>query len=195
VLDLGCGAGFLSNYLAERGHRVVGLDAEDDCLTVAAHHDRTRSVDYEHGDALDLRYIDGSFDVVCAMDFLEHVEDPERVVAEAARVLVPGGMFFFHTFNRTFLSWLVVIKGVEWFVRNTPDAMHVHRLFVRPEELAGMCKNHGLEVIQLLGSRPRFGAAAFRLLATGVVGDDFEFTFTPSTRLGYTGYARRVAPA
>ncbi len=193
VLDVGCGAGFLSNYLAERGHRVIGLDAEDDCLAVAARHDGTRSVDYLHGDALSLPYVDASFDVVCAMDFLEHVEEPERAIAEAARVLVPGGLFFFHTFNRNWLSWLVVIKGVEWFVRNTPDDMHVLRLFLKPQEVAAMCQAHGLETIQILGSRPRFGAAAWKTLATGVVGDDFQFRFTPSTRLAYTGYARRLA--
>jgi len=191
VLDVGCGGGFLSNFLAERGHHVLGLDAEDDCLTEAARHDRTRGVDYLHGDALSLPFIDGSFDVVCAMDFLEHVEDPARAIAEAARVLAPGGLFFFHTFNRNWLAWLVVIKAVEWFVRNTPPDMHVLRLFLKPEEVAAMCRAHDLEIVELVGSRPRLGVAAWRLLATGVVGDDFGFAFTPSTRLAYTGYARR----
>ena len=193
VLDVGCGAGFLANYLAERGHRVIGLDASDESLAEGARHDRTGTVDYEHGDALALPYIDGNFDVVCAMDFLEHVEEPERAIAEAARVLAPGGLFFFHTFNRNWLSWLVVIKAVEWFVNNTPADMHVLRLFLKPEELAAMCREHGLEPIQMLGSRPRFGIPVWKLLATGNVADDFEFTFTPSKRLAYTGYARKLA--
>jgi 2-polyprenyl-6-hydroxyphenyl methylase / 3-demethylubiquinone-9 3-methyltransferase len=192
ILDVGCGAGFLSNYLGELGHHVIGLDAEDDPLAVASRHDRTGKVDYQHGDALSLPYIDGSFDVVCAMDFLEHVEDPEHAVAEAARVLAPGGLFFFHTFNRNWLSWLLVIKAVEWFVRNTPDDMHVLRLFLKPEELATMCRAHGLEPVELVGVRPRFGVPAWRTLVTGMVGDDFQFKFTPSTRLAYSGYARRI---
>jgi 2-polyprenyl-6-hydroxyphenyl methylase/3-demethylubiquinone-9 3-methyltransferase len=192
VLDVGCGAGFLANYLAERGHHVIGLDSSDEALAVATRHDATGRVDYEHGDALALPYIDGSFNVVCALDFLEHVEDPERVIAEAARVLAPGGLFFFHTFNRNWLAWLVVIKAVEWFVHNTPDDMHLLRLFIKPEELAAMCRAHELEPIQMLGSRPRFGRPVWRLLATGNVGDDFEFTFSTTLRLGYTGYARRL---
>ena len=113
---------------------MTGLDASQEALSVAARHDGTARVRYERGDALTLPYPDASFDAVCSLDFLEHVEEPERVVAEVARVLRPGGLFFFHTFNRNFWAWLVIIKGVEWFVRNTPKDLHVLRLFVKPEE-------------------------------------------------------------
>jgi 2-polyprenyl-6-hydroxyphenyl methylase/3-demethylubiquinone-9 3-methyltransferase len=195
VLDLGCGAGFLANDLALRRHRVVGLDASPESLAVAAAHDGTRRVRYELGDARALPYRDASFDVVCAMDFLEHVEQPERVVAEAARVLVPGGLFFFHTFDRSAWSWLIVIKGVEWFVRNTPRDLHVLRLFIRPAELAAMCHANGLEMVELHGSRPRLRFPLIRMLLTGVVGDDLEFQFTRSLRLGYAGFACKTGPA
>ncbi len=195
VLDLGCGAGFLSNFLGKRGHRVVGLDAAKDSLDVARAHDESGTVRYEHGSALDLSHANASFDVVCAMDFLEHVERPDRIIAEAARVLRPGGLFFFHTFNRNWLSWLVVIKGVEWFVKNTPKDLHVLHLFLKPEETLAMCRNHGLELGQLLGSRPQLGAAFFRMLATGTVGSDFGFAFTPSTRIAYTGFVRKAHKA
>ena len=192
VLDIGCGAGFLSNHLAALGHRVTGLDASSESLRVAAHHDATGTVRYDHGDALALPYADASFNVVCAMDFLEHVEDPGRVIGEAARVLGPAGLFFFHTFNRNWLSWLVIIKGVEWFVKNTPVDMHVLHLFLQPNEVAGMCRNHGLETEELLGSRPKFGRAFWQMLATGRVPTDFGFTFSRSTRLAFTGVARKT---
>lgn len=192
VLDIGCGAGFLANHLAGLGHRVTGLDASIESLGVAARHDATDSVRYDHGNALALPYADGAFDVVCAMDFLEHVEDPGRVIGEAARVLSPSGLFFFHTFNRNWLSWLVIIKGVEWFVKNTPADMHVLHLFLRPSEVSGMCHEHGLETRELLGSRPKFGRAFWQMLATGRVPADFGFTFSSSTRLGFTGVARKT---
>lgn len=194
VLDVGCGAGFLSNALAAAGFDVDALDASPGSLAVAARHDTSGRVRYRCGDALTLPYPDQSFDVVCAMDFLEHVEQPARVVAEAARVLRPGGTFFFHTFNRNILAWLVVIKGVEWFVKNTPPDLHVLRLFLKPEELRGMCASSGLAVVELRGSAPAvFSGAFWRMLFTGVVPKDFRFRFTRSTRLAYTGYAERVA--
>jgi 2-polyprenyl-6-hydroxyphenyl methylase/3-demethylubiquinone-9 3-methyltransferase len=191
VLDMGCGGGFLSNHLATLGHRVIGLDEAKDSLEVAARHDATGTVRYDHGDATNLPYEAGAFDVVCAMDFLEHVENPERVVAEASRVLSPSGLFFFHTFNRNWLSWLVVIKGVEWFVKNTPEHMHVLHLFLKPAEIDTMCRRYGMATATVLGTRPRVGTAFWTMLRTGSVPAEFEFTFTPSTRLGFTGYARK----
>jgi 2-polyprenyl-6-hydroxyphenyl methylase/3-demethylubiquinone-9 3-methyltransferase len=192
VLDVGCGAGFLSNYLGEKGHLVTGFDAASDALAVARAHDSSQSVTYDIGDARALPYHDGSFDVVCAMDFLEHVEEPERVVAEMARVLAPSGLFLFHTFNRNLLAWLVVIKGVEWFVKNTPHDLHVLRLFLKPDEVFAMCLAHGLEREKLLGSRPIIGAPFWRMLRTGRVPGDFAFTFTSSTRIAFTGVARKI---
>jgi 2-polyprenyl-6-hydroxyphenyl methylase/3-demethylubiquinone-9 3-methyltransferase len=195
VLDVGCGAGFLANDLAVRGNDVVGLDAAPDALDVArAHADPCSPPCYVEGDALSLPWPDGEFDAVCAMDFLEHVEEPQRVIAEAARVLTPGGRFFFHTFNRTWLAWLIVIQGVRWFVRNTPRDLHLLRLFVKPSELDAMCRAAGLELVELRGSRPRFDRALARLVATGRV-RDVSFTFTRSLALGYAGVARRLGPA
>jgi len=193
VLDVGCGAGYLANDLAARGHRVTGIDLSADALAVARGHDRTRSVDYVVGDACALPFGEARFDAVCAMDLLEHVTAPDRVIAEAARVVRPGGLVFFHTFNRTWQAHLIVIKGVEWFVRNTPKDLHVIELFRAPEEVAAMCRRVGLEPACLHGSRPRLRWPLWRMLLTGKVGDDFAFTFTRSTKLGYTGYARKLA--
>ena len=191
VLDIGCGGGFLSNHLASLGHEVTGLDASSDALEVAARHDVGGSVRYQEGDALRLPFADASFEVVCAMDFLEHVTDHERVIAEAARVLAPNGRFFFHTFNRNWLSWLIVIKGVEWFVRNTPKNLHVLHLFKKPAEIRSACLGHGLGAPQLRGVRPKLDVAFLQLLATRCVPSDFSFVFTNSTLMGFSGVARK----
>ena len=191
VLDLGCGAGLLANQLAVLGHHITGLDTTAENLAVARAHDGTGTVTYEVGDACALRYPDESFDVVCALDLLEHVTEPQQLIDEVGRVLKPGGLFFFHTFNRTKAAHLIVIKGVEWFVANAPKDLHVIELFRTPAELRTMCARAGLEVTVMRGSRPRFRWPLWRMLFTGKVGDDFAFTWTKSLAIGYTGYARR----
>jgi 2-polyprenyl-6-hydroxyphenyl methylase/3-demethylubiquinone-9 3-methyltransferase len=193
VLDVGCGAGFLSNDLAVRGHEVTGIDVAADALAVAHAHDGSGRVRYIEGDALALPFDDGSFDAVCAMDLLEHLEAPDRAIAEASRVLAPGGLFFFHTFNRNVLSWLVIIAGVKWFVQNAPEHMHVLRLFLKPREVRAACDAHGLEAPALVGVRPKLTLPFWRMLLTGRVAADFAFKFTRSTPLGYTGVARKRA--
>lgn len=190
ILDIGCGAGFLARGLHAAGYDVHGLDFSLPSLRVA--HQAGPNIDYLRGDALHLPYRDASFDVVTCMDFLEHVEDPAAVVREASRVLKPGGRFFFHTFNRNPLAWLIIIKGLEWFVRNTPEHMHVLRLFIKPSELEGFCHAAGMEPFEWTGVRPDASRLAFwKMIFTGVVPPDFKFGMTPSLLLSYLGVARK----
>jgi 2-polyprenyl-6-hydroxyphenyl methylase / 3-demethylubiquinone-9 3-methyltransferase len=192
VLDVGCGGGFLSNRLAEEHFRVHGIDLSLESLEVAKRHDRTKSVSYIYGNAYALPFADGFFDVVTAMDFLEHVEQPDIAVAEISRVLKPKGLFFFHTFNRNFLSYLIVIKGLEWVVKNTPKDMHVLHvlnLFLKPREVRKICEDSGLQVEELTGIRPCFSKFNFFDLVHRQVPEDFCFTLTRSLKLSYMGLA------
>jgi 2-polyprenyl-6-hydroxyphenyl methylase / 3-demethylubiquinone-9 3-methyltransferase len=142
-----------------------------------------------------MEFANKTFDVVCAMDFLEHVENPGQIVKEVSRVLSAGGLFFFYTFNRNFLAWLIVIKGVEWFIRNTPHNMHLLRCFIKPGELKHMCRKNGLEVTVFRGIGPKiFHSAFWKTLATGIVDDRFTFDFARHTLMTYIGYAIQVGP-
>ncbi len=191
ILDVGCGAGFLSNALAKGGFSVSGVDLSADSLRVAKLYDHTGTVDYKSADALHLPYPDQSFDVITCMDFLEHVENPEKFIKEFSRVLKPGGLFFFHTFNRSPLSWLMVIKMVEWLVKNTPKNMHVLHLFIKPSELKQFCTRAGLVVRDMTGIRPVFSSIPFKSLFSGVVPKTLRFKLTGPLLLSYLGYARK----
>lgn len=193
VLDVGCGAGLLANQLAEH-HEVTGVDLSAKSLEIARKTDPTKSVEYLEANAYALPFENGSFDVVCAMDLLEHVEAPECVLAEASRVLRPGGLFFFHTFNRNWLSYLVVIKGVEWCVKNAPKNMHVYPLFIKPQELKERCWDYSLDVVELKGFAPNMLTSAFwKLVWRREVPENFPFRFSGSLKTGYCGIAHKVA--
>jgi 2-polyprenyl-6-hydroxyphenyl methylase/3-demethylubiquinone-9 3-methyltransferase len=191
LLDVGCGAGLLANALAKAGHAVAGVDLSLESLAVAKKRDETRTVRYERANAYSLPFPNASFDAVSAMDVLEHVEEPHLLIAEASRVLKEQGLFFFHTFNRNPLSYLVIIKGVEWFVRNAPKNMHVYPLFIKPSELTAHLNHYDLFVENLIGLRPRLSTPFFRMLITRKVPADFSFRFSKSLATGYCGIAKK----
>ncbi len=192
VLDVGCGAGLLTNALAPLGFKISGIDLSEESLKVARAKDPTQKVSYIHASAYELPFPDNSFDVVSAMDILEHVEEPEKLIQEASRVLKKGGIFFFHTFNRNPLSYLFIIKGVDWCVKNAPKNMHIYPLFIKPKELRLLCKKNDLGVESMMGLRPRFNAPFFRMLFTRKVPADFSFRFSKELLTGYVGMASKI---
>lgn len=191
LCDIGCGGGFLTNFLSDHLESVVGIDQSDSSLKIAKENSRSANVEYIKADAYKLPFADESFDVVCAMDFLEHVEDPQKVIQEASRILRPGGLFFYHTFNRTPLAYLIVIKFMEWFVPNTPKNLHVYHLFIKPSELFAFLRSNKLVNLALTGLRPKFDRAFFKSLMRRKVHPDFNFGLTRDKTLGYMGYAQK----
>ncbi len=192
ILDVGCGAGFLSNRLALENWNVTGLDVSAESLAVAKNYDPTRSVRYVECNAMNLAFENESFDVVTAMDFLEHVESPELLVKEISRVLKPGGLFLFHTFNRNILSKIIIIKLVEYFVRNTPRHLHLHRMFVKPEELESYCMAAGMVPQEMKGLEPQLRSLRLSNLVNGTIPKNFKFVLTESLKLSYLGFAKKT---
>lgn len=191
VLDVGCGAGFLSNDLAKNGLHVTGVDLSEESLKVARKYDETKSVHYQTADAYKLPFPDQSFDVLTAMDFLEHIEDPKLVIKEFSRVLKPNGIFIFHTFNRNPIAYLIIIKLVEWIVKNTPKNMHVLHLFIKPKELAFYCAEAQMKTLEMVGIKPIFTTIPLKSFFTGIVPKSLRFELTKSLMLSYMGIAKK----
>ncbi len=189
ILDIGCGAGFLSNDLARAGHMVTGIDISVSSLETAKKYDTTKSATYLEANAYSLPFEQESYDVVCALDVIEHVDDYTKLIQEGARVLKRGGLFFFHTFNKNLISYILIIKGVDWFVQNAPKNMHVYDLFVSPKDLRKSMQTSGVKVEKIRGLRPKFCQRAFlQLLLRRTVDEEFAFTFSNSLTTGYVGY-------
>lgn len=188
ILDIGCGAGMLTNALSKEDHEVTGIDLSRTSLATAKKYDPTKKVTYLWADGYDLPFEDKSFDVVCAMDLLEHVESPYLLIKEASRVLKHGGLFFFHTFNKNLFSFLLIIKGVDLFVPNAVKNMHVYSLFIKPKQLQKICEQCGMQIKTLKGFRPKLShPAVFKMIFQRKIPEDFPFIFSKSTLTGYCG--------
>jgi 2-polyprenyl-6-hydroxyphenyl methylase/3-demethylubiquinone-9 3-methyltransferase len=153
ILDIGCGGGILSEPLARLGAAVVGVDPSQSNIGVARRHaaQENLSIEYREMTVEDLAAIGEAFDVVLAMEVIEHVADVGLFIELAATMVKPSGLMFFATFNRTLKSFALGIVTAEYILRWVPRGTHRWRKFVTPDELEALIKRGGLRLIQKTG--------------------------------------------
>jgi 2-polyprenyl-6-hydroxyphenyl methylase/3-demethylubiquinone-9 3-methyltransferase len=155
VLDVGCGGGILSDAMARRGARVLGIDLATKPLKVAQLHAMeagTESVEYREVAAETLAIEQpAQFDVLTCMEMLEHVPEPGSIVKACAALVKPGGWLFFSTINRNAKAFVFAIIGAEHVLKLLPKGTHEYARFIRPSELAQWCRASGLELADTRG--------------------------------------------
>jgi 2-polyprenyl-6-hydroxyphenyl methylase/3-demethylubiquinone-9 3-methyltransferase len=154
LVDLGCGAGLLAPHVAGKGYRHIGVDLVRSALEQAA----THGVEPVQADVARLPLATGCADVVSAGELLEHVTDLPGTVAEACRILRPGGWLVLDTINHTALARLLVVRIAEAIVPAV-RGLHDPSLFVDPRRLEAECARHGV-ALQIRGVRPTVPALA-----------------------------------
>ena len=149
ALDVGCGAGLLAEPLARMGGQVTAVDAAPELIVAAKAHSEAAglTIDYR---AVGVEALDGKFDLVTAMEVVEHVADPRAFVASLAARLAPGGLLILSTPNRTAWSRLLTITLAEGFGK-IPRGTHHYDEFITPDEMTAMLAEAGLVVDDIEG--------------------------------------------
>ncbi len=154
ILDVGCGGGILAESMARCGGHVTGIDMAENVLQAAKIH-----AEKEH---LNIEYVcttiesladkqNAYYDVITCMELLEHVPDPNSIVAACSRLIKPQGALFFSTINRNFKSYLHAIIGAEYLLKLLPKGTHHYEKFIRPSELSRWLQGNNLQMQKLMG--------------------------------------------
>jgi len=144
ILDVGCGGGLLSEALARLGAKVTSIDPSPENIAVAQKHSQldptgvAANSSYSCTTVEELHAIGSTFDAVCALEVLEHVDNPLAFVGACKGCVRPGGSLFVSTINRTAKSYALTILGAEYVMRLLPVGTHDWHKFVTPQELIAM---------------------------------------------------------
>ena len=191
VLDIGCGGGLLAEEFAKIGANVTGVDSSEVSIKIAREHAQENDLDIKYlvGNAEELP-LDDKFDVVVCADVFEHVDDIEKCISEISRVLKSGGILFYDTINKTFLSRITVV----WInniilklqlsrigVKRNSLPVHEWNRLVQPQKLFSLLKNYGIANKEIKG----FNFAGFNNC-------NVQLKIGGTTKIAYIGFAQKI---
>jgi 2-polyprenyl-6-hydroxyphenyl methylase/3-demethylubiquinone-9 3-methyltransferase len=179
LLDIGCGGGLLSEPMARLGFSVLGADASERNVQIAAAHAASTGIviDYRAATAESLAADGDIFDAVLNMEVVEHVADLRSYLGACAKLVRPGGLIFVATLNKTLKSLALAKIGAEYILGWLPRGTHDWSRFVDPEKLRAILEESGLNILKTQG-------VAFDPLA-------WEWKLSPDTGVNYIVVATR----
>lgn len=161
LLDIGCGGGLACEPFARLGARVTGIDASAENIEIAKAHASQSGldIDYRNTTAEELlsslvtshQPLASLFDIVLALEIVEHVADVPFFIESVCKLVKPGGLVIMSTLNRTAKSFALGIVGAEYVLRWVPRGTHQWEKFIKPSELAAHLRANGIEITEMTG--------------------------------------------
>jgi 2-polyprenyl-6-hydroxyphenyl methylase/3-demethylubiquinone-9 3-methyltransferase len=154
IADVGCGGGLVTEPLCRLGADVTGVDAGEENIKIARQHAAQQGLDIDYKATTVEKLAaqaGGKFDVVTALEIIEHVADPELFLSSCCKLLKKNGLLILSTLNRTPKSFMLGIVAAEYVLRWLPAGTHDWKKFMKPSEIARPLKQQGLEVTDISG--------------------------------------------
>ncbi|MFO1243539.1 MAG: bifunctional 2-polyprenyl-6-hydroxyphenol methylase/3-demethylubiquinol 3-O-methyltransferase UbiG [Rickettsiales bacterium] len=154
LADIGCGGGLLCEPMRRLGAKVTGIDASEENIVVAEAHAAQMSLDIAYKSMTAEQLVEqkiAPFDVILALEIIEHVNEPQQFLKTLAALVKPGGLLFLSTLNRTAKSFALAIVGAEYVMRWLPRGTHQWEKFLRPSEIIRPLEEMGFECVDLSG--------------------------------------------
>lgn len=154
IIDIGCGGGILTESLKKQTNDTYGLDASSEAISVAKEHAKLSNLEIEYINSTIEDFVTNSntqFDVVTCMEMLEHVPNPESIIASISKLIKKDGLFFASTLNRNLKSYLLSIVAAEHILKMVPQGTHQYTKFIKPYELIKTAEKYGFSAIEITG--------------------------------------------
>lgn len=153
IVDIGSGGGLLSEPLARLGGNITGIDASSSNVKIAEDHakDSSLNIEYICGEASDLVDQNRKFDVVIALEIIEHVDNIDKFIEDLSKLLKDNSIMILSTINKTVKSYLSAIACAEYVLRWVPKGTHDWNKFVKPADIVITAEKYGLKTKALQG--------------------------------------------